>query len=199
MKLIAKKPCSFGGRKFYIGSEVPEELVADPKSQERLGVLVIVDEAAKGVSGEQPGTFFTQEQVDGMIAEAVSTATAEMQKEQEELRQAVAELEVTDPSAYEGTVQIAIKGDSSGENEQVTSIPATPEEIQQVFSIMQLNANEGAEAIVKVESENVLILLHATDSRKTIKDAAKKRADNLFPADGDQNSTAGADTEGADT
>ena len=31
MRLIAKKPCSFGGQQFYIGDEVPENLVADVK------------------------------------------------------------------------------------------------------------------------------------------------------------------------
>lgn len=45
MKLIAKKPCSFGGKKFYIGDEIPVESVLDPKAQEKMGVLVLVDEA----------------------------------------------------------------------------------------------------------------------------------------------------------
>lgn len=117
----------------------------------------------------------------------------------------VAKLEVTEPSAFEGTVQIFVKGESDGENEQITSIPATPEEIQQVFSIMQLNAEDGAKAIAEVKAENVLILLHAADSRKTIKDAAKKQADNLFSTNGVSNESSkgneptGTNTEGADT
>lgn len=41
MRLIAKKPCSFGGKIFYIGEEIPSELVINPKSQEKLGVLAI--------------------------------------------------------------------------------------------------------------------------------------------------------------
>lgn len=43
MKLIAKKPCSFGGEQFYIGDEIPVELVKDPKTQEKYGNLVIVE------------------------------------------------------------------------------------------------------------------------------------------------------------
>lgn len=43
MKLIARKPCSFGGEKFYIGDEIPVELVKDPKKQEQYGALVIVE------------------------------------------------------------------------------------------------------------------------------------------------------------
>ena len=41
MRLIAKKPCSFEGQKFYIGDEIPAELVANPKAQERMGVIAI--------------------------------------------------------------------------------------------------------------------------------------------------------------
>lgn len=160
MKLIAKKPCSFGGENFFIGNEIPVELVADPAVQEKLGVIAISNVGREGVPAGEAGTF-TQEQVDEMIVNAVA-----------ELKD--------NGGAFEGTVQIAVKGKSDGENEQVTSVPATPEEIQQVFSIMQLNADDGAKAVTEVKSEKVLILLHAADSRKTIKDAAKKQVDVLF-------------------
>ena len=43
MKLIARKPCSFGGEKFYIGDEIPAEYVLNPKEQEKLGVIAIVN------------------------------------------------------------------------------------------------------------------------------------------------------------
>lgn len=43
MKLIAKKPCSFGGERFYIGDEIPVELVMEPKTQEKYGNLVILE------------------------------------------------------------------------------------------------------------------------------------------------------------
>ena len=42
MKLIAKKPCSFGGKKFFIDDEIPAEFVVDPAGQEKMGVLVCV-------------------------------------------------------------------------------------------------------------------------------------------------------------
>lgn len=161
MRLIAKKPCSFGGRQFFVGDEIPTGLVADAKQQEKWGVVSIV--ATDGeASVEQTGALFTQEQVDSMVAEAV------------------AEMKQTEAGAYEGTVTISVFEESEGDNEQITVVPATPEEIQQVFTIMQMNADNGAKAITEVQNENVLILLHAVDSRKTIKDAAKKQADNLF-------------------
>lgn len=41
-RLIALKPCSFGGEKFYIGDEIPTEYVESPARQEQLGVLKVV-------------------------------------------------------------------------------------------------------------------------------------------------------------
>ena len=51
MKLIAKKPCSFGGKAFFINDEIPVDAVLNPKQQEELGVLSIVSdgEAATGI------------------------------------------------------------------------------------------------------------------------------------------------------
>lgn len=201
MKLIAKKPCSFGGQQFYIGDEIPENLVADAKRQEEYGVITIVNDS-EGESGAQSGSLFTQEQVEKMIAEAVEEAEKKKEDQLAEMQAYVAELKETEPGVYEGTILISVKGES---DEQQTAVPAAPEEIQQVFSIMQMNATEGAEAITRVKSENVLILLHAADTRKTIKDAAKKQADNIFSTSDSMNestgsnATTGTNTEEADT
>lgn len=51
MKLIARKACSFGGKKFYIGDEIPAALVLDPKTQEQREVLAIVPD---GVGATAP-------------------------------------------------------------------------------------------------------------------------------------------------
>ena len=55
MKLFAKKPCSFNGKNFFIGNEIPSEYVLDPKAQEKMGILVVVEEkssnAASGAGG----------------------------------------------------------------------------------------------------------------------------------------------------
>ena len=53
MKLIAKKPCSFGGKRFYIGDEIPGEFVLSPNDQEKMGVLAIVNDDAGAAA---PGT-----------------------------------------------------------------------------------------------------------------------------------------------
>lgn len=41
MKIIALKPCNFGGHKFLIGDEIPEELVQNPNEQKKRGVVAI--------------------------------------------------------------------------------------------------------------------------------------------------------------
>ena len=211
MRLIANKPFSSVGRKFYIGNEIPENLVADAKLQEKMGVITIVNDNM-GVSGEQSGTLFTQEQVDKMLAEAIEEAVnntiTEMKQKQKELQevlqQSVAERKEVDSEILMETVMIDIVVDSDGENEQHMTVWAKSEEIQQVFSIMQLNVDEGAKAIADVKSENVLILLHAADSRKTVKNAAKEQADKLFSRTASNESTSsneatGINTEGVDT
>lgn len=203
MRLIANKPCSFGGRQFYIGDEIPANLVADAKVQEKLGVITVANDVERVPDGES-STFYTQEQLDKMVSEAVDEAVnntvLEMEQKQKELQEAAGVLQ-EEGFLFEGTVIIPVKGDSDGDNEQQTAVLANPEEIQQVFSIMQLNAEEGAKLIADVTSENVLILLHATDSRKTVKDAAKKQADKLFSTNDEKNEsqTDNTTTEGVDT
>ena len=212
MRLIANKPCCFGGKKFYIGNEIPENLVADARLQEKMGVITIVNDNM-GVADKQSATLFTQEQVDKMLAEAIEEAVnntiTEMKQKQKELQEALqqsaAERKEVDSEILMETVIIDIVIDSDGENEQHMTVWAKSEEIQQVFSIMQLNADEGAKAIADVKSENVLILLHAADSRKTVKNAAKEQADKLFSIKAassesiSSNEATGTNTEGVDT
>lgn len=131
MRLIANKPCNFGGRQFYIGDEIPENLVADAKMQEKMGVITIVNDT-EVVSGRESGTFFTQEQVDKIVAEAVSQAVnntvLEMEQKQKELQEAAGVLQA-ESFVFEGTVIIPVKGNSDGDNGQQTAVPATTEEI----------------------------------------------------------------------
>lgn len=124
MRLIAKKPCNFGGKRFCIGEEIPAELITEPKKQERLGVITIANGESAGVSGEQSGTLYTQEQV------------------------------------------------------------------QQMVGIIQLNAEKASAAVAEIADEGVLTLLVLLDSRKTVKETAKNRLDNLFSDEG-KNSDAG--------
>lgn len=49
MRLIAQKPCSFGGRKYYIGDEVPVEDVINPAVHKSQGTLAILNDEQETV------------------------------------------------------------------------------------------------------------------------------------------------------
>ncbi len=124
MKLIAKKPCSFGGKKFYIGDEIPAEYILDPKAQEKLGVLACVGEEITPV-----------------------------------------------------TVPIAVQS-AKGKME----LNITGEGMQSIFDVLTGKANEVEPIIKEMTDGDALILLHITDSRKSIQSAAEARAHELEEA-----------------
>lgn len=179
MRLIAKKPCSYGGRKFFIGDEIPAELVVNIEREEKLGVISTANDEV-GVQ-EQSGALYSQEQVDEMI------------------QSAVAELEPFDSDNVGFTVTV------KGEGDNVTAVSCSAEDVQSVVDVLQMNADDGAKAVANVKSDSVLILLHALDTRATVKKAAQKQHDTLFSADGNSNESVGGNattdsiTEGADT
>lgn len=182
MRLIAKKPCSFGGQSFFIGEQVPVNLVVNPESQEKLGVLAIAKDESEEVPATTAGTF-SQKQVDEMVAAAVAA------------------VKDVDQKTFSETFPVTIIG--AGEEDM--AILVTPEDVQTAFLILQKNAEEGIKEIETIKSENALIIVHAIDNRKTVKEAAKKQAENLFSTNGDLNEssegneTTDTNTEGADT
>lgn len=199
MRLIAKKPCSYGGKKFFIGDEIPAELVVNIEREEKLGVISAANDEA-GVPG-QSGALYSQEQVDEMIADAVANADKGFTQEQvdEMIQSAVAELEPFDSDNAGFTVTV------KGEGDNVTAVSCSAEDVQSVVDVLQMNAEDGAKAVASVKSDSVLILLHALDTRATVKKAAQKQHDTLFSAEGNSNESTGgnattdSNTEGADT
>ncbi len=145
MKLIAKKPCSFGGRKFFIDQDIPVELVAEPGVQERLGVLTVIDDTV--ASGGEATAILDTEAFDG----------------------------------FDGKVIVPVVNKENGDAAEMMSIPLTEEQVQSVFSIMQMNIPDAEKAVGEVTEENVLIVLHACDTRAKVRKAAKNRADTLIP------------------
>ena len=199
MRLIAKKPCSYGGKKFFIGDEIPAELVVNIEREEKLGVISAANDEA-GVP-EQSGALYSQEQVDKMIADAVANADKGFTQEQvdEMIQSAVAELKPFDSDNAGFTVAV------KGEGGNVTAVSCSAEDVQSVVDVLQMNAEDGAKAVASVKSDSVLILLHALDTRATVKKAAQKQHDTLFSAEGNSNESTGgnattdSNTEGADT
>lgn len=148
MKLIAKKPCSFGGKAFFINDEIPASVVLNPKQQEDLGVLTIVSD--------------------------------------EEVAAGILETEV-----LETDFVIPIVKGSDGDTVQAMGVPLNIGEVQEVFSIMQMNVEEATKTIEAAKSENMLIVIYACDSRAGVKKAAQKKAGNLSSTNGSTNDPAG--------
>lgn len=94
----------------------------------------------------------------------------------------VAEL-VQVETGEEVTFSVPVVQESDGDTAQVMGVPLTEGEVQHIFSIMQMTVEEAAKAVKDVTSENVLIVLHAADSRNTVKKAAKSQAETLTPAE----------------
>lgn len=206
MKLIANRPCSFGGRQFYIGDEIPANLVADAKAQQKMGVLAIV-ENEKEVSGEKSGTFLSSEDMVELQEYRKLGITPQQMREIDESYAILAkELgELKSEMLSIGEFVIHARGWDYVENGGVaTEVPVTSNEIKMVFGILQMTAEESIKAIADVKEENILVLLYAADSRKTVKNAAKEQADKLFStktvsneSTGD-NEAIGTNTKGVD-
>ena len=117
----------------------------------------------------------------------------------EMIQSAVAELKPFDSDNAGFTVTV------KGEGDNVTAVSCSAEDIQSVVDVLQMNADDGAKAVANVQSDSVLILIHALDTRATVKKAAQKQYDTLFSADGNSNESVGGNattdsiTEGADT
>ena len=120
MKLIAKKPCCFEGKKFYIGDEIPSDYVLNPESMEKMGVIAIVGNA-------QPAT-----------------------------------VELLIPCE---------EGDMA--------LEPTLDALQDVFGVLASKAADAEPIIKKMTDNDALILLHLSDSRKSIKDAVEARAKEI--------------------
>lgn len=127
MKLIARQPCNFGGKRFYIGDEIPAEYVLNPQSQESLGVLAIVQDApAPSIEVPAPHTPI-----------AIRRAEGDM---------------LVDP---------------------------TDEGMQAIFDALTSNVEDAKAIVEQMTDGDALILLHVTDSRKSVQAAAEARAKEL--------------------
>ncbi len=188
MQYLCMKQLTIGGAAYYPGDIIPDGIILRERSGKlsRSGYISEFGMGEQQDQGDVLGKLFTEEEVQAIVADAVAAAERERAARLAELQEHAAELVEIEPGAFESAVPVTIFGE-----EEDMAFHLLPEEINQVFSIMQLKADEGVKKIDDVTNENVLILLHAADSRKTIKNAAKEQADKLFPAKGVSDVTSG--------
>lgn len=200
MSFLCKKAITLNGVVYNPGDSIPDDAILGTRvrSLKTSGCIVepgSIAESQKSVP-EKPGAFYTQEELEEKVAEAVQEAIGNIKESGTEILESV-------PGAFEGTVIIPIKIEGeSGKNAEYMALPMKSEDIAQAISIMQMNVEEGSKAISEITEENVLIALHAADSRTTIKNAAKKQVDTLTSIDAKNNeavngkSTTDATTDG---
>ena len=105
MRLIAQKPCSFGGNKFFIGEEVPAELVTNPKMQEKMGVIAIATDGGDIPKEELADMVATVGQVMFEMPIRQKGETMSLPLNEEQLSQAIEIMQMSTNDAKE-----AIKG-----------------------------------------------------------------------------------------
>lgn len=177
MQYLCMKQLTLAGVTYYPGDIIPDGAIL-PERSGKLSRSGYISEFGREEQQGQDDVLcklFTEEEVQLRIADALAAVEREREAQLLELQEHAVELGEIEPGAFESTVPVTIFGE-----EEDMAVRLFPEEINQVFAVMQLKADEGVKMIEDVTSENVLILLHAADSRKTIKNAAKEQADKLF-------------------
>jgi hypothetical protein len=172
------KTLKFGDKTYFPGETIPEGVILP----ERVRKLINSNFIAEGdVSGEMlkdsdRKTLYTESEVVEKVKLAVNEAIAN-QSADEILQDGTVE-------QYTENIIIPVESEKRADGtSEVVQLAVSPNEVQQIFEILQMNADDASKAIAEVESENVLILLHASDSRKTIENAVKKRIDTLNTTD----------------
>lgn len=75
----------------------------------------------------------------------------------------------------------------------VLTLTASREDIVKAIEVLQMNADDAAEAAATIESDTALIIIDACDSRKTVQKAVKARAEELRDRSEDEAATEGGD------
>lgn len=66
-------------------------------------------------------------------------------------------------------------------DDQILTVPLNEEDVKTWSLILQKNTAEATELIDNIDNENLLMVIHATDSRKGIKAATESKAAALNP------------------
>ena len=162
MAYFAQKPCSFQGKPFKIGEQIPDDLILPEAVAQllRMGVIISLPEGG--------GASATKEEI-------------------------VYKEEIVPKEAVQLTVSV-------DEGELVLNLTAPG--LQQVVDALTHSVEAGEEIIAEMTEGDALILLHLTDSRKTMKKAAEERgkalaqtADNANGEDNADGAGQGEDTD----
>jgi len=171
------KALTLGGVGYAAGSDIPAEAVLPGRVRALIkqGYIAPTTPQRANVTPELPGEAVAelQQQITDLQAELQQT-TAERNELQEKLTATEAGVAVVgDPIII--TIPLT-------KEDGVLEVPASPESIVAAVCNLQSTAEESIKVIETMTDETALVLIHALDGRKTVKSAAKARAEDLRKA-----------------
>jgi hypothetical protein len=86
----------------------------------------------------------------------------------------------TDPKPEHESNDVTLTVPVITDSGEVINVDLTVGEVQHVFCIMQMNAEDASKEIENIQSNDELVIIHAADSRKSVQKAAKERASYLY-------------------
>ena len=128
----------------------------------------------------QPGDIIPEEAVLGSRVRSLMTCGYIMEQP-DDAPSDVAVLASADETAENDMVLVPIQQGASDE----LVVPISKDDAALIFCLMQENAEKAIWEINEINDENVLIVIHATDGRKSVKNAAKERASTLHTTNGE--------------
>lgn len=172
------KALTLGGVGFAAGENIPAEAVLPGRVRALIKQGYISPKTAEAALVPPPeaqteAVAELQQQIT-QLQMAADETRAELQQvtgERDSLRKQLAEAEVHDAPER---IVIPLTKDGG-----VFEVPAAPASIVAAVCNLQLTAEDGIKAIEAMTDETALILIHALDSRKTVKAAAQARAEAL--------------------
>lgn len=182
MEYLCIKQLCIGGKVYYPGDILPDGAILPERVAKlsKSGYISALPESTKDPQSPVSGTVYTQEELEQKVAEAVEKALADAAGSMEGALEMAEPLQV-DAADFDGLVIVPVRMESN--DGQQMALPMTPDQIIKVLTVMQMNVEEGTKAIAEIEDEDVLTLLHAADSRVTVKNAVKKRIGNINSAE----------------
>lgn len=171
------KALTLGGVSYAAGSNIPAEAVLPGRVRTLIkqGYIALANTLEADATAELPGESVAElQQKVIQIQTAADEVRAELQQvtgERDSLREQLAEVET---HIISERILIPLTRDGG-----VLNVPAAPESVVAAVCNLQLSAEDGIKAIEAMTDETALILIHALDSRKTVKAAAEARAKKL--------------------
>jgi len=176
MSFIAKKVLTLNGKRYNSGESIPDCAILESRVRALKNTGYIIESLDR--SGNV-NAVYTTEEFEKKLTERLQEALGSMKNAATKLN-LVEGMELTGNGTDNGKIVIPVKkGKEKNGDAEYMALPMLPEEIVQVFRVLHMTASEGIAEMEKINSENVLILIQVTDSRKTVQNAAKDRVDVL--------------------